>query len=450
MIDKPRSGINKVNNNYKNQGTNPRQVSKTGVSPQSANRGDYKVQNGYAEKNKKSSGILSFFKKKGPTVEITRYKSEVDHIFLILVIVMLSLGTIMIASASYANAQQYYGDSYFFVKKQALMVFIGLIGMIVMSYIADYVLLEKFAPIIFIGTLVLNYLTPFFGKITNGAPRWFRVPFVGQIQPSELLKLAVVIFFAYYMSRIGDKMKTWKWGIWVPALFVMSIAVALFLQKHLSGLIIFLLLCVVMMFIGEAPFPLFGIAGGIGGAAIFFVLKYTDKAIDFLNRIKMSHAGERLMVWQDPNIDPLDKGHQIIQSLYAIGSGGVTGLGWAQSRQKYLYLPEPQNDYIFAILCEELGFVGAGFVILLFALLILRGFVIAYHAPNKFSSLVVMGIIIKVTIQFLLNIAVVTNILPATGIPLPFFSYGGTALIVLMAEMGIILSISKYSYQEKP
>ena len=183
-----------------------------------------------------------------------------------------------------------------------------------------------------------------------------------------------------------------------------------------------------------------------GAAAVY---SFTDKVIEFLNKIQLEHVGKRLAVWKDPYIDPLGDGHQIIQSLYAIGSGGWTGLGIGQSRQKFLYLPEPQNDYIFAIICEELGFVGAILIIAAFGMLVWRGVRIAYRAPDRFSSCLVMGITIKVALQALLNIAVVTNIIPATGITMPFFSYGGTALVILMAEMGIVLSVSKYSY-EKP
>ena len=372
-----------------------------------------------------------------------------DRLFLILVIVPLCLGTVLIFSASYANALQFYGGSYFFVKKQLIMAAIGIGGMVVMSYIADYRYLEKFAVPIFVLTLFLNYLTPFIGRLSHGATRWIEI-FGYQFQPSELMKLAIVIFFAYYMTKAGEKMKKIKWGIWIPGLIILSICGALFLQKHLSGLVIITLLCIAMMFIGEAPAWFFGASGAAASIIIFLTVNFNEKVVDILNQIGMEHAGKRLAVWLDPFIDPRGDGHQIIQSLLAIGSGGLTGVGWGQSRQKYLYLPEPQNDYIFAILCEEMGLIGAIIIIFLFVLLIWKGFVIAYHAPSKFSSLLVMGITIKVALQFLLNIAVVTNILPATGIPLPFFSYGGTALIVLMAEMGIILSVSRYSYQEKP
>ncbi|MCL1859864.1 MAG: putative lipid II flippase FtsW [Oscillospiraceae bacterium] len=450
MAEKSGAGLNKNNskNIYNNQiNYNTRQTNNTRLSAQQRSQS---AAQGIPEHTIiNMAQVNSLKRRKKPVTEEIRYREGVDRLFLIFVIILLCLGTVMIFSASYANALQYYGDSYFFAKKQLMMAGLGIAAMFIMSIFADYRYLEKLAVPIFLGTLFLNYITPFIGKVTHGATRWIMI-FGFQLQPSEFMKLAVVILFAFYITKLGDKMKKIKWGIVVPILIIASIAGALFMQKHLSGLIIIALLCVAMMLIGETPGIFFGIGGAAATLGVFYVINYTDKIIEILNKIGMEHAGKRLAVWLDPFIDPRDAGHQIIQSLYAIGSGGLTGLGWGQSRQKFLYLPEPQNDYIFAILCEELGFIGAILIIALFVLLIWRGFVIAYHAPTKFSSVVVMGITVKVALQFILNIAVVTNILPATGIPMPFFSYGGTALIVLMAEMGIILSISRYSYQEKP
>jgi len=309
--------------------------------------------------------------------------------------------------------------------------------MIFMSYTADYLFIKKIAVPFFFGILILNYLTPFFGKVTNGAPRWFRIAGF-QFQPSELLKLAVVFLFAYYITTVGDRMKKFFGGILIPGGIIVLITGAMFLQSHFSGLIIIALICIAMILIGQAPWQWLAGFGAIGALGVFSIFMYTP------------YATLRVQTWLHPEENARDGGWQIIQSLYAIGSGGLTGLGWGQSRQKYLYLPEPQNDFIFSIVCEELGFIGAILVMALFVLLIWRGFVIAYHAPDKFSAFVVMGIMVKVAVQFILNLAVVTNTIPNTGIPLPFFSYGGTALVVLMLEMGIILSISRYSYQDKP
>ena len=386
---------------------------------------------------KPSSDFIGRLRKKSERIELVRYREGVDRWFLILVITMLCLGTVMIFSASYVNALEYYGDSYFFAKKQVLMAVIGIAGMIFMSYVADYIFIEKIALPFFLGVLVLNYLTPFFGKVTNGAPRWFRI-FGFQFQPSEVLKLAVVFMFAFYITKVGERMKTFLWGIFIPSVIIISITGAMFLQSHFSGLVIIALISIAIIFIGEAPWQWLAGFGAIGAAGVAAIIMFTP------------YATSRVEAWLDPELHSQTGGWQIIQSLYAIGSGGLTGLGWGQSRQKYLYLPEPQNDFIFSIICEELGFIGAILIIALFVLLIWRGFVIAYHAPDKFSAFVVMGIIVKIAVQFILNLAVVTNTIPNTGIPLPFFSYGGTALVILMMEMGIILSISRYSYQEKP
>ena len=391
-------------------------------------------------KKKKNVIILAASKllKRTNTIELVRYGEGVDRIFLIVVIILLSFGTVMVFSASYANALWRYGDTYHFAKKQLLMASIGIIAMIVTSYLADYRFIKKVAVLFFIGVLALNYVTPFFGKILNGTPRWF-VLFGIQFQPSELLKIAVVFMFAYYINKMGDKMKTFLWGIVMPVTIILIIAGAMFFQSHFSGLIIIAALCLLMIFIGESSVFWLGGFAAAGAAVLGYIIAFTP------------YASSRIQSWRDPFNEAFqnDESYQIIQSLYAIGSGGLLGVGIGQSKQKYLYLPEPQNDFIFSIVCEEVGFIGALIIIFLFVILIWRGFVIAYHAPDKFASLVVMGITLKVAIQFILNIAVVTNSVPNTGISLPFFSYGGTALIILLVEMGIILSVSRYSYQEK-
>ena len=405
------------------------------------------------KKQTEPRGFLGFFKKfikPKAVVEINRYKEGVDRIFLMLVIIMLCLGTIMVFSASYAYALQNFGDSYYYVEKQILMAVLGLVAMILAACLVDYLLLEKLAGIFFIVTLALNFATPIWGIVSKGAKRWFTI-FGIQFQPSELLKFAVVLLFAYYISKTGDKFKKYKLGLFPPLIVMAAIGVAMLLQSHNSGLIIIILICVAMMYIGDAPKMIFVVGFAAAVLLVFLTVNYNETVVKILVDVTgKEYAGDRLIYWLDPFKDPADKGYQIIQSLYAIGSGGLTGLGWGQSRQKYLFLPEPQNDFIFAIICEEMGFIGAILIIALFVVLIWRGFVIAYHAPNKFSSFVVMGITIKVAIQFLLNIAVVTNTIPNTGISLPFFSYGGTALIMLMGEMGVILSISRYSLHEKP
>lgn len=384
-------------------------------------------------KKKKPFGRLS---NKKTRAEITIYKGGIDRWFLIFVILMVCVGTAMIFTASYVSALDDYGDSYFYVKKQLQMAAMGIVLMIIATYVANYKLIKKLTVPFFIAVLVLNYLTPFLGRTVKGAHRWIIIGGI-QFQPSELLKVAVIFLFAWYIERMSERMREFKWGILVPCGIIAVIAVAMGLQRHFSGLIIITLIGIAIIFIGEAPWQWLAGFAAVGFSGVASIIMFTD------------YASSRVESWLNPWDDPSDAGFQIIQSLYAIASGGLTGLGLGQSRQKYLYLPEPQNDFIFSIICEELGFIGALVIIALFVLLIWRGIVIAYGAPDKFSSFVVMGIIIKVAIQFILNLAVVTNTIPNTGIPLPFFSYGGTALVVLLVEMGIILCISRYSYHEK-
>ena len=421
-------------------GKNQRPVSKAINTPIPRNNANVNSRKIASAPKKKGfvNFVASKFSKNKETIELIRYGEGVDRIFLIVVVILLSFGTVMVFSASYANALWRYGDAYHFAKRQFMMAIIGVVAMIITSYLAEYNFLRKISVLFFVGVLGLNYITPFFGILLNSTPRWF-VLFGIQFQPSELLKIAIVLMFAYYITKLGDKMKTLRWGIVVPMMLIGAIGLAMLLQSHFSGLIILAALGILMIFIGEAPIVGLGACAGIGAAGLFYIIKFTP------------YANARINTWLDPFNEAFrtDEAHQIIQSLYAIGSGGVLGVGIGQSKQKYLYLPEPQNDFIFSIICEEVGFIGAVIIIFLFVILIWRGFVIAYHAPDKFSSLVVMGITLKVAIQFILNIAVVTNSVPTTGISLPFFSYGGTALIILLVEMGIILSISRYSYQEK-
>ena len=389
-----------------------------------------------SKNNKKTGNLFAKNRNKRERAEIVQYKAGIDKIFLILVIIMVCVGTAMIFSASYVNALARFGDSYLFVRQQLRMAAVGMLVMILATYFGDHKLLRVLAVPIFAGVLLLNYLTPFLGRTIHGGHRWIVIGGL-QFQPSELLKLAVVILFAWYIENRGDRMRRFKWGIAVPCAVIVLIAAAMYLQSHFSGLIIITLICIAIIFIGEAPWVWLAGFAGIGFAGVAAIITFSD------------YASARITSWLDPWADPTGAGFQIIQSLLAIASGGLTGVGLGQSRQKYLYLPEPQNDFIFAIIAEELGFIGSLAIISLFVLLIWRGIVIAYHAPDKFSAFMVIGIIIKVAVQFILNLAVVTGTVPNTGIPLPFFSYGGTALVVLLAEMGIILCISRYSYQEK-
>lgn len=370
------------------------------------------------------------------TQEIIRVKRSADMPFLVIVILLLLIGTVMVFSASYAYAKaEFDGDSYYFARKQIQWAIVSLFSLFIFSHI-DYSRLRAWTIPYSIVSLILLVLVLFLGDNINGATRWIEIGPLN-MQPSELVKLAIILFFADYAVRYQNQMHLFKRGIFPMLCITGAVCVALYLEPHLSAIIIILILTFVMMYLGGAKvWQLLSLAGSAAVAAVFVFFG-------------TSHGRSRIEAWLNPEADPLGAGWQPLQSLMAIGSGGLWGVGLGQSRQKYLYLPEPQNDYIFAILCEEMGFVFAVAVICLFIALIWRGFYIAKNAPTKYSSLVVYGIITQIAVQVFLNIAVVTNVLPSTGVSLPFFSYGGTSLAIIMAEMGIVLNVSKYSFMEK-
>ncbi len=358
-------------------------------------------------------------------------RGGIDMPFLILVLCLLGFGLVMVCSASYVSAYYNHGDSFYFIKRQAIWAVAGIAAMFFFAFF-DYRWFRKKVHLILIVAfiLVIIVLIPHVGITVNGARRWLGAGPI-RFQPSEVAKFAVIVFLASYISTNYGKMKKFREGL-MPALAVLAAFVGLVaVETHFSGAILIFGVGVTMLFVGGTSIKtMLGFAGvGAGGIGIFVF--FTD------------YATRRLEAWLHPEADPQSKGFQILQSLYAISSGGLLGLGLGQSRQKHLYIPEPQNDYIFSIVCEELGFIGALVVILLFALLIWRGFTIAFRAKDKFSSMLTVGIISHVALQTILNIGVVSQVFPSTGIGLPFFSYGGTALLVLMAEMGIVLSVSR-------
>ncbi len=370
---------------------------------------------------------------------VQRIQSGIDWPFAILVMILLAIGTTFVFSSSYIYAKHNFDNSYFFIQKQIGWVLLALVALNIMTRF-DYLILKKMAPLIFVVAYLLLLCVFFFGADANGAKRWI---YFGSfsVQPSEIVKFAVILLSASYIVKLETKgqdlIRTVKHGIMPFAFLVILIGIPLYKQPHLSAMIIIFALIFALMFLGGVRQSfLFGVLG-VGALAMFYLILFT------------SHGQSRIDNWLHPELDPLGAGWQPLQSLYAIGSGGLWGVGLGQSKQKHLYLPEPQNDYIFSVLCEEMGFVFAVAVIILFVLLIWRGFYIAKNAPSKFSSLVVMGIIIQIGIQVFLNIAVVSGALPSTGVSLPFFSYGGSSLIIFMAEMGVVLNISKYSYTEK-
>ena len=458
-----------------------------------------------------------------------RFRRGVDLPFLTVVILLVCIGIVMVATASYVYAGYKFGDNLYFLKRHVIYVLLGLFLMYVMSQI-PYETVRRFTPIIFIGALGLLGLVLLSGADANGAKRWIYLGPVS-IQPSEIMKFAVIVGCADYIDRfhaqivlrgqpgsfrkivlpfmfaeglgavfaalglfgkkLGEKLgggteellengevnkyyglirfcenykilllligtaligyglyrasrkkmlfeaPDFSFGILPFGLLIVVVGVLLVLEPHMSGLIIITSIIAIIMTVGGCSWRYMVGALAVGGVGMFGLLNL------------LPHSKGRLDVWKDPFSNIREGGWQPAQSLYAIGNGGLWGVGIGQSRQKHLYLPEPMNDYIFAILCEEFGFVGALFVILLFVFFVYRGIVIACRAPDRFSALVVLGIVAQVGLQALLNMMVVTNTIPSTGISLPFFSYGGSSLIILLAEMGVVLSISRYSVVEK-
>lgn len=363
---------------------------------------------------------------------LNRAGASVDIPFLVLLILLLIVGLTMLYSASYAQSEYDtgYTDSTRYLQKQGVCAVIGLGAMVLLSRIPPDFWLKMAWPLYGISiALLLSVLL--FGESVNGARRWINIAGL-QFQPSEIAKFTLIVLFARLTKGFGSTAREFRYGVLGFGGALLGILIPLALEKHLSAIMLMGMVAVVMMFVAGTN-PKWLLAGA--GAAVVFVLIY----ISF-----MGYAGDRVTAWLHPEQDPGDTGYQILQSLYAIGSGGLFGLGFGKSRQKYLYLPFQYNDYIFAVICEELGLVGALLIIALFAALILRGYWIALRATDRFSTVLAAGLITLIAVQTVLNLGVVTNLLPSTGIALPFFSYGGTALAVNLGEMGILLSISRY------
>ena len=360
-----------------------------------------------------------------------RAGESVDYPFLFLVLLLLAVGLIMLYSASYAQSEYDtgYEISTKYLQKQAVCAGIGLAAMWFFSRIPT-VLWYRWAWGLYGISIALLLSVLVIGQEVNGAKRWINIAGL-QFQPSEVAKFTMIVLFARLTRRFGQEAKTFRFGVLGFGMALMGILVPLALEKHLSAIMLMGMVAVVMMFVAGTRTR--WLLAGAAGAAVFVVIY-----ISF-----MGYAGDRVTAWLHPEQDPGDTGYQILQSLYAIGSGGLFGLGFGKSRQKYLYLPFQYNDYIFAICCEELGLVGAMAIVALFAAAILRGYWIALHARDRFSTVLCAGLVTLIAVQTILNLCVVTNLLPSTGIALPFFSYGGTALAVNLGEMGIVLSISR-------
>ena len=377
---------------------------------------------------------------KGPSYaneDRRNFGATVDIPFLTLVLTLLAVGLTMLYSASYAQSEYDTGCEIttLYLQKQAVCAAMGLLAMGAFSRIPASFWYRTAWPLYGIS-IVLLLLVLVIGQEVNGAKRWISLAGI-QFQPSEIAKFTMILLFARLTRQFGPEAKKFRYGVLGFGCALVGILLPLALEKHLSAIMLMGMVAVVMMYVAgtDVKWLLAGAA-----AAVLFVIVY----ISF-----MGYAGDRVTAWLHPEQDPSDKGYQILQSLYAIGSGGLFGLGLGKSKQKYLYLPFQYNDYIFAIVCEELGLFGALLIMVLFAMMIFRGYWIALQARDRFSTVLAAGLTTLIAIQTILNLGVVTNLLPSTGISLPFFSYGGTALAVNLGEMGIILSISRHRYDRK-
>lgn len=363
---------------------------------------------------------------------------KMDLTFFFLLMIILLTGLVMLFSASYVFAYTNYGNNYYFIAKQAIFAVGGVLLMLLVSRI-DYHILRKLAVpfylVMVIFLTVMLILPPMVAG--SGVKRWFSVGPIN-FQPSEFAKFAVILLLAHLIAANQKLMKSFKFGFLFLLSLVGVVCVLVVLEPHLSATILIFIIGIVMMFVGGTKLSHLSIIGIIGAGGVAALLSGVVK-----------YAEDRITFWLDPWAAPRGEGYQTIQSLLAVGTGGLWGKGLGQSRQKYLWVPEPHNDFIFSIVCEELGLIGALIIILLFCFLMWRGFVIAMRAPDKFGSLLALGLTFQVGLQMALNVLVVTNTIPNTGISLPFFSYGGTSLVILLLEMGVILSISRMSNKKE-
>lgn len=361
-------------------------------------------------------------------------ENPIDYTLLITVLLLLTIGLIMVLSASSPTSLSESGNSYKYFIKQGIFAAVGLVAMTFISNI-DYRFYKKFYKIAYIIAIVLLASVLIFGKTINNAKRWIYVTESLSFQPSELVKFCMIIFYAGILTKNREQLGFFVKGWLKHLMYLVPVIGLLIVEPHLSASVVIIGIVGIMMVIAGCKLwqiivPGIGIGVPVAGIAILKVQKF-------------AHAIKRITTFIDPWQDKLGAGYQVIQSLYAIGSGGLFGAGLGQSKQKYLYLPEPQNDFIFSVLAEELGFIGCTFVIVLFAIFIWRGILIAMKSPDMFGSLVAVGITAMIGIQVIVNIAVVTSSMPATGMPLPFFSYGGTALVILLCQIGVLLNISR-------
>ena len=364
-------------------------------------------------------------------------KGAMDLPFLLLTLLLTGIGLIMLFSASFPSAFYETGDATYYVKRQAFFAAVGVAGMLFVGKV-NYQRYRGAAKLLLGAALFLLILViiPGVGITINNSTRWLGIEGVLTFQPSEIAKLAIIVYFADSISKKKEKMQDFREGVLPYAIILVVFGVLMMLEPHLSGTILIFGIGIMMMVVGGMRRWL--VAAGFGGVAVvgWGFVKLVESGV-------ISYGAGRINMWKNPWLDPLKEGYQMVQSLISIGSGGLLGVGFGKSRQKFLFLPEEHNDFIFAIVCEELGLIGASIIMLVFMLLIFRGFWIALHARDRFGALMVVGVMTQISLQTFLNIAVVTGLIPATGISLPFFSYGGTALMLQLVEMGIVLSVSR-------
>ncbi len=364
-------------------------------------------------------------------------RGPLDVPFLLLTLLLTGVGLIMLFSASFPMAYYEGENPAYYLIRQGIFAVAGIVAMLLIGRInyARYRVVGKYVLGVAVFLLIL-VLIPGVGHTVNGATRWLGFGSLFTFQPSEIAKVGVILYFAESISKKKEKMRSFKEGILPYAVILGIIAALMIKEPHLSGTVLILGIGAVMMFVGGIETKWVGMGGGIAALGIWAYLSG-----------KVGYNAKRITIWRDPLTDDpelmRDAGYQMRQSLLAIGSGGLLGVGLGKSRQKFMYLPERHNDFIFAIICEELGLIGATLIMALFALLIIRGYWIALHARDRFGALLAVGVTTQVALQVFLNIAVVTNLIPNTGISLPFFSYGGTALVIQLAEMGLVLSVSR-------
>ena len=394
------------------------------------------------DKTSKKEGLFSLPRWRGEEIWYPKHAPPADAVMLTIVTMLAIFGSIMVFSASFAYAEARYENGYYFIERQIIWLVLGYLVL----FLCGKLTLKFYwsiAPLSYAITIILLVIVLVMGQIGNGAQRWIAIGPI-TIQPSEIAKTTMVLMLSRYFETYKDKVQdtqnrknTLIWGTLLPFCMIGGICLLVMLQKHLSGIIILGAIGILVIYLSGAGLRYLGYCCGAAGVGVTALALFTD------------YTKRRITIWLNPEEYPLEGGWQTLQGMMAIGHGGFFGLGLGESKLKYSYVSEPANDMIFTIVCEELGFLGALFVVILFSLFIWRGFHIGLRHPSGFARLVVLGITVKVAIQVLLNIAVVANTIPNTGISLPFFSYGGSSLIMLMAEMGIICSISRTSTIEQ-